>query len=332
MVKGVALSALARGISSGLATAPLFKGAGLDKLLLRSTVGNVLTQGVGVVTGLQSSFSWRGVAASAAGAVASQVAGKLLGDVVDTASWDPWAKEMVTRTGAGLAAGTVASIAQGGRVSMQQVATDAFGNALGWSVAGTSGVLPPSPVATSKYPWLTEMNQWSSLPRVKVAELGSDFSPTVLDSASPSYALPTLVVRPSGSEWSNPFADSGLASVQWTISSITNAARSSPQEANWSFREASMAQRKLDDAQALVQYRARLANGPSMSAWDGVVRQSPIDTYLTQARGGLDVVRGEQWGMRVAQSLPDAVINEVGGLGYWNAEQGCRSGKGRNIW
>jgi hypothetical protein len=226
VVKGVALSALARGISSGLATDPLFKGAGLDKLLLRSTVGNVLTQGVGVVTGLQSSFSWRGVAASAAGAVAGQVAGKLLGDVVDTASWDPWAKEMVTRTGAGLAAGTVASIAQGGRVSMQQVATDAFGNALGWSVAGTSGVLPPSPVATSKYPWLTEMNQWSSLPRVKVAELDSDFSATMLDSTSPSYALPTLVVRPSGSKWSNPFADSGLASGQcWATAACGGASR-----------------------------------------------------------------------------------------------------------
>jgi len=191
---------------------------------------------------------------------------------------------------------------------------DAFGNALGWPVAGTSVLLPPSPVATSKYPWLTEMNQWPSLPRVKVAELGSDFSPTVLDSISPSYALPTLVVRPSGSEWSNPFADSGLASAQWTISSITNAARSGPQESNWSFREASMAQRKLNGAQALVQYQARLANGPSMSAWDGVARQSPIDTYLTQARGGLDAVRGEQWGMRVAQSLPDAVVNEAGGL------------------
>ncbi|WP_289241436.1 LysM peptidoglycan-binding domain-containing protein [Delftia sp.] len=136
--KGVALSALAGGISSGLATNPLFKGADLDKVLLRSTVGNVLTQGVGVVTGLQSSFSWRGVAASAAEAVAGHVAGKLLGDVVDTASWDPWAKEMVTRTGAGLAAGTVASIAQGGRVSMQQVATDAFGNALGSSLASMS--------------------------------------------------------------------------------------------------------------------------------------------------------------------------------------------------
>lgn len=91
---------------------------------------------------------------------------------------------------------------------------DAFGNALGWPVAGTSVLLPLRPVATSKYPWLPEMNQWSSLPGVKVAELDSDFSATMLDSTSPSYALPTLVVRPSGSKWSNPFADSGLASGQ----------------------------------------------------------------------------------------------------------------------
>ena len=86
------------------------------------------------------------------------------------------------------------------------------------------------------------------------------------------------------------------------------------QEPVWSFREASMAQRKLDDARALAEYQARLANGPSMSAWDGVTRLSPAEDYLVKARGGLDAVRGDNWQFRVAQSLPDAAMNEVGGL------------------
>ena len=36
----------------------------------------------------------------------------------------------------------------------------------------------------------------------------------------------------------------------------------------WSFREVSMAQRKLDDAQALRDYQASIANGPSVRAYD----------------------------------------------------------------
>lgn len=43
----------------------------------------------------------------------------------------------------------------------------------------------------------------------------------------------------------------------------------------WSFREASMAQRKIDDAIALAAYQDRLANGPKMSAWNGVSRLGP---------------------------------------------------------
>jgi len=233
--KGVALSALAGGISSGLATNPLFKGADLDKVLLRSTVGNVLTQGVGVVTGLQSSFSWRGVAASAAGAVAGHVAGKLLGDVVDTASWDPWAKEMVTRTGAGLAAGTVASIAQGGRVSVQQVATDAFGNALGWSVAGAALPAQPNVFVSELQNSDRYATQLRGIPGVQVTQnmtgamiTSSDDSASILGINLPQTApvLPEVIVRASDEDgWSNPFSNSTQSAAQWTVANITNVAR-----------------------------------------------------------------------------------------------------------
>jgi hypothetical protein len=47
----------------------------------------------------------------------------------------------------------------------------------------------------------------------------------------------------------------------------------------WSFRDASMAQRKLDDAQALAVYEARLDGGPVMKAWDGNVGMSPQQKF-----------------------------------------------------
>lgn len=51
-----------------------------------------------------------------------------------------------------------------------------------------------------------------------------------------------------------------------------------------------------------------------MKPWDGKPSKSPIDEYLEKARGGLDPVRGEQWGYQVAQQLPEAALNEAGGL------------------
>ncbi|WP_280190170.1 hypothetical protein [Delftia sp. PS-11] len=234
--KGVALSALSAGVSGGLTTSSLLGGSSLDKLLLRSVAGNALTQGAGIVTGLQSSFDWRGVASSAAGTVAGQAAGKLLGDAVGASSGDPWAKEMLTRTGAGLAAGTVASIAQGGRISLQQVATDAFGNALGWSVAEAS--LPPASQrasADSKPDWLADMKAWRSVPGVQLAQnmtgamiTSQDDSASTLGITLPQTApvLPEIVVRATKEEgWSNPFADPALSAAQWTVSNITSIAR-----------------------------------------------------------------------------------------------------------
>jgi hypothetical protein len=107
-------------------------------LLLRSAAGNALTQGVGVVTGLQSSFSWRSVAASAAGAVAGGYVGKQLDSSDPFNGWDTTAADIVKGSISGFTAGTVTAIARGGSISMQQVATDVFGNALGQSIAAVA--------------------------------------------------------------------------------------------------------------------------------------------------------------------------------------------------
>ena len=63
--------------------------------------------------------------------------------------------QLVRGTLTGLAAGTTAAVMRGGRISVQQVATDAFGNALGSSLAGGSfnGASQNEAVLQGAGPW-----------------------------------------------------------------------------------------------------------------------------------------------------------------------------------
>ena len=106
----------------------------------RAAATSALTQGVAVATGLQSSFSWRAVAASAAGAyVGQQVDQVLQGSEAMRSVFGTGATgRFVTSAASGFAAGTTAAVFQGGKYNITQVATDAFGNALGNSLADMS--------------------------------------------------------------------------------------------------------------------------------------------------------------------------------------------------
>ncbi|WP_167361351.1 LysM peptidoglycan-binding domain-containing protein [Paracidovorax cattleyae] len=136
--KGVALSALGGGISSGLAGTQLLHGSDFGVSVARAAVGNALSQGIGVVTGLQDRFDWRSVAASAAGAGVAWGMNNALGltDAKGERIAQPINTEMVAKaTLSGFAAGLTTAVARGGRVSVQQIATDAFGNAIGGAFA-----------------------------------------------------------------------------------------------------------------------------------------------------------------------------------------------------
>ena len=89
-------------------------------------MSGALNQGISVVTGLQDHFDWASVAASAIGAGVGQVVGGAIGNSFGTDGVGRFAKGVVT----GFAAGTAANLARGGRVSIQQVATDAFGQSM----------------------------------------------------------------------------------------------------------------------------------------------------------------------------------------------------------
>lgn len=151
--KQFALSAVSASVGYGLNEVN-FVGGKLDSFAnsaLRASIGNTVTQGIGVATGLQKSFDWRGVAASAIGAGVGNAIGAELGlNNRDTVAKMGFGEQFGKRLVTGMVAGTMTAVARGGRVAIQQVAVDAFGNALGSSIASSSN---SGPATQGVEPW-----------------------------------------------------------------------------------------------------------------------------------------------------------------------------------
>ena len=79
--KAVGLAAIGGGVSAGIGGSGIFDGikSGVIRAGVTSAASSLVSQGIGVVTGLQDKFSWAGVAAAGVGAMASFEAGKLFG-------------------------------------------------------------------------------------------------------------------------------------------------------------------------------------------------------------------------------------------------------------
>lgn len=143
--RSVALSAVGSGVAAGVGTgiAKAVEGATSSAFLAvaaQAAVGNALTQGIGVVTGLQARFDWRGVAASAVGAGVGSAVGHALGMNAQSFQNAGFGEQLGKRLLTGLAAGAATAVAHGGKIAVQQVAVDAFGNALARSFAdGATG-------------------------------------------------------------------------------------------------------------------------------------------------------------------------------------------------
>lgn len=136
--KGVALSALGGGISAGLPA--LSVGPTWVNAALKGVVSSIATQGVAVATGLQQQFKWSNVAAAGVGGAVGSAVGSALEGSKDFASvfTNQAVRDVATRTISGFAAGVSSAILRGGRIQVTQIATDAFGNALGESLASVS--------------------------------------------------------------------------------------------------------------------------------------------------------------------------------------------------
>lgn len=144
----VALSAVGAAVASGVGAAAAgtsLAGGGTGAtnwaaLVARAAIGSTVSQGLEMSMGLQHSFSWAEVAAAAgsglAGAAAGEAANSAMG--YDAQRGFDFGKSVISGTAAGIASGTTTAVMRGGRVQIAQVATDAFGNALGQSLASNA--------------------------------------------------------------------------------------------------------------------------------------------------------------------------------------------------
>jgi hypothetical protein len=222
--KGVALSAIGAGVSSGVGAAlgPVTS-TGFDRALAfagRGAIASALTQGISVATGLQSSFSWRSVAASAVGAGVGAAVSGPASNLFGNADLGQFA----TRFTSGMAAGLTAAALKGGKASVTQVATDAFGNALGDSIAAANGQRadPLGEFITQNQPlWETRAAAYDQVVGAFSQPGGSQYAGVQL-AAGPGYSgmgagsdrdqnidrMLALANRPeSGGTWSSMGAD-----------------------------------------------------------------------------------------------------------------------------
>ncbi|MDN6886171.1 LysM domain-containing protein, partial [Variovorax sp. CAN2819] len=137
--KGVALAAIGGGVNGGLSgvnftgATDLAGGAGsLGNQVIQRALGNAVTQGVSVAMGLQPSFSWKSVAASALAPVVSQGLSGLM-NYGQGVAFDPFKSVAM-----GVAGSAVSQLAINGRINSTQLATDAFGNVIGDALARSS--------------------------------------------------------------------------------------------------------------------------------------------------------------------------------------------------
>jgi hypothetical protein len=126
------MGALGAGVGAGVSAMAtgVMAGPGTFAVVSRAMVSNAITQGIGVATGLQDHFSWTSVAASGIGAGVGQAVGQGL---QNTAFSNAFGRFGVAAA-SGFVGGAAAALARGGRVSVTQVAVDAFGNAVGSSL------------------------------------------------------------------------------------------------------------------------------------------------------------------------------------------------------
>lgn len=95
----------------------------------RAVVSSTISQGIAVATGLQLQFNWTNVAAAGIGAgVGSAVGAQVFPNASD------FGERLARGFVAGAVGGVAASVLSGGKANYLQIATDAFGNALGNSV------------------------------------------------------------------------------------------------------------------------------------------------------------------------------------------------------
>lgn len=137
----VAVSAISTGLTYGTGPGGIAGQMGikegLTQAVVNGAVNNTISQGVGIVVGVQDKFSWQAVAASAVAGGVSYGIGEMLpkGFGSKPGTFDSFTRDFTK----GLGSGVARLLVGGGKANWGGVAADAFGNALGYSIVEQSG-------------------------------------------------------------------------------------------------------------------------------------------------------------------------------------------------
>ncbi|WP_143135639.1 LysM peptidoglycan-binding domain-containing protein, partial [Burkholderia ubonensis] len=201
--KGVALGAVGAGVTAGVGGA---MGGGAATTfgsgMVQGAARSVVTQGIGVATGLQHSFDWKGVAASAiASGVGAKVGAMTRGA---TASWDVQASRFATGVSAGVAAGATSTVVRGGSLgrNVGAITMDAVASTVGSIVVDN---IASRPTTSALY------------------GTAGDVNGIVADTAAQKSSSPNVFSMPANSTASNS-ALFGISGSLGVLDGLTSAA------------------------------------------------------------------------------------------------------------
>jgi hypothetical protein len=204
--KGVALGAIGAGVTAGLGTlasgsnvlSSAFKAIGGSNPYvqagLHGATASALTQGIGVATGLQSSFSWREVGvsslASATGAAIASDKGGLAAAIGLKGSAGIFANRVASGIG-----GSLVRRAFGSKTDTATIIADAFGSAIGDSVVEGLSTLTPA-----QRRLLPDRERSRALPKTAAASVALIVESELggVDFDLSDLPVPTLGADPSG--------------------------------------------------------------------------------------------------------------------------------------
>ncbi|HEX8029555.1 MAG TPA: LysM peptidoglycan-binding domain-containing protein [Vicinamibacterales bacterium] len=300
--KQVGMGAIGGAVMAGMGGGPNMSPG---DLALRAAAANALTQGIGVVTGLQDSFNWKSVAIAAVAAPIADKIGKSFGEVAK--DWQ--IPDEAMKIGQGLVRGmvsqTVSMAVMGkGKINYAQVIGDAFGNAIGDSIASRSKQ-GQGPWSSADYRNGSDVESDSSNPASAYGyRNGSDVES---DAFRPAMAYGYR----NGSDVESDSVTAARETEQWMLASnrtmlnaaeraalpeaymsierlsrvtVSGVSQATIENANetqrlrnraaagasdrpvWNFRELSMAQTARQRAQAAAELNARIEKGPQVKA------------------------------------------------------------------
>ncbi|WP_005034643.1 Ig-like domain repeat protein [Holophaga foetida] len=128
-------------------------GSSMAGQVTAAVVNNAMTQGVSIACGVQDHFSWSSVATAGAVAAVGPYVGKSVGSLTQKIDvGNDFGNDLIRNTLNGTAMGITTALVSGGKVNMVNIATDAFGNALGEGIKDemlVSASAQTTPVKTS---------------------------------------------------------------------------------------------------------------------------------------------------------------------------------------